>query len=233
MGVSASCAVDNAEAQSYHLGMIEALEASLQTLAEHIGLGAWAMVMFACGFLLAFPVVRLEVRSLLALPLWLYGLGKKYLTPELSPVFLFAFIFLFNTAAIFIYMISGGLVLLPIVFDIFTGLNVGVIMLKDAQQAMAEAPSSPADMRPARAWVGFCCLFTVVVELSAFWLAIGMGMKLGRQMRAEFAWATFAECAQPRVLAYVLVLVPALALSAAAETAAVKAMLRGETHAGT
>jgi len=81
--------------------MFEALEACLQTLAEHIGLGAWAMVMFACGFVLALPVVRLDVRSLLALPRWLYRLGRKYLTPELSPVFLFAFIFLFNTTAIF------------------------------------------------------------------------------------------------------------------------------------
>jgi len=212
--------------------MFEALEASLQTLAEHIGLGVWAMVMFACGFLLAFPVVRLEVRSLLALPLWLYRLGRKYLTPELNPVFLFAFIFLFNTTAIFIYMISGGLIFLPIVFDIFTGLNVGVIMLRDAQGAMNEPSSAPADMRPARAWVGFLCLFTVVVELSVFWLAIGMGIKLGHQMRAEFVWATFAEYAQPRVLAYVLVLVPALVLSAAVETAAMKAMLRGETQAG-
>lgn len=212
--------------------MFEALEASLQTLAEHIGLGGWAMVMFACGFLLAFPVVRLDVRSLLALPRWLYRLGRKYLTPELSPVFLFAFIFLFNTTAIFIYMMSGGLIFLPIVFDIFTGLNVGVIMLKDAQEAMNEPLSAPTDMRSARAWVGFLCLFTVVVELSAFWLAIGMGIKLGRQMRAEFAWATFAEYAQPRVLAYVLVLVPALVLSAAAETAAMKAMLRAEPQAG-
>ena len=148
------------------------------TLARHVGPAIWAMVVFGCGFLFAFPALRLNVRSLLAVPFWVYGLAKRYLKPGVSPVLLFAFIFLFNTVAIFSYMMSGGLVILPVVCALLTGLNVGVIMLKDAQEAMEEETDGTGP-RPARAWIGFFCLFTVVVELSAFWLAIGMGMKLG------------------------------------------------------
>ena len=208
--------------------MFDMLEAPVRTLADHVGAGVWAMAVFVCGLLLALLVVRLDVRSLLALPVWLYRLGRKYLTPRVSPVFLFAFIFLFNTAAIFVYMISGGLVILPIIFDLFTGLNVGVILLKDAQDSMEDGRQPQTDGQPPRAWIGFLCLFTVIVELSAFWLAIGMGITLGHVMRADFTWAAFAGAAEPRILAYLLVLVPALTLAAAAEAAAVSAMLRAE-----
>jgi hypothetical protein len=213
--------------------MASALMPQFHTLARHIGPAIWAMAVFGCGLLFAFPVCRLNVRSLLAVPLWVYGLAKRYLKPGLSPVFLFAFIFLFNTVAIFSYMISGGLVILPVVCALLTGLNVGVIMLKDAQEATPEEPGNDAGPRPARAWVGFLCLFTVVVELSAFWLAIGMGMKLGYLMRSDFSWATFAAAAAPRIQAYVILLVPALALSAAAEAAALSAMLRDDGEAVT
>ena len=206
--------------------MLDILEAPLHTLAEHVGAGAWAMAAFFCGFPLAVLAMRHEVRGLLALPLWIHRLGKKYLTPRLSPAFLFAFIFLFNTTAIFVYMISGGLIILPIVFDVFTGLNVCVIMLAAAQESAEEEPQPGAP--PGRAWVGFLSLFSVAVELSVFWLGIGMGIKLGHVMRTEFTWAGFAGAAEPRIIAYLLILVPALALSAAAEAAAVTAMIRAE-----
>ncbi len=184
------------------------------------------MAAFFCGFPLAVLAMRHEVRGLLALPLWIHRLGKKYLTPQLSPAFLFAFIFLFNTAAIFVYMISGGLIILPIVFAVFTGLNVCVIMLASARESTGEEPHPNAP--PGRAWVGFLSLFSMAVELSAFWLAIGMGIRLGNVMQAEFTWAAFAGAAEPRIIAYVIILVPALALSAAAEAAAVTAMIRAE-----
>jgi len=210
--------------------MLETFEAPMRTLGGHVGPAFWAMGVFAFGFLLAFVVTRLDVGSLLAIPTLLFRFGKKYLTPRLSPVLLFAFIFLFNSIVIFIYMLSGGFVVLPIVFALFTGLNVGVILLLDAREAMLEPPDPPGEVAAPRAWVGFLCLFTVVVELSAFWLAIGMGMTLGNEMHEAFAWATFVKAAGPRVLAYGLVLVPALALSAAAEATAVSAMIRRSSH---
>lgn len=205
--------------------MLDAFGLAVRTLEEHFGAALWALAVFAAGFLLALPVVRLDVRSLLAFPTWLMRLAKKYMRPDTSPVFMCAFIFLFNSVAIFCYMLSGGLLFLPFVFDLLTGLHVGVIMLKDVQE-----PRGDLAMRtpPPRAWLGFLGIFVVVVELSAFWFSIGMGMELGRAMGARFAWATFIGGAEPRVLAYALIVVPALALSAVAETAAIKVMLRDE-----
>jgi len=195
---------------------------AIRTLGEHVGPAMWAMAIFAAGFLLAFPVVRLDVRSLMALPLWFVRVAKRYLVRGVHAAGLWAFVFGFNTAAIFLYMISGGLVIPPILFALFTGLHVGVVLVKEA--------SGPAEGSepPPRAWIGFLALFVVVVELSAFWLAIGMGMRIGHVLRAGLTWETFAAAAEPRVVAYVLILVPALAVSAAAETAAIKGMLRTE-----
>jgi hypothetical protein len=206
--------------------MLDLLEAPLQTLASHVGAGAWAMAAFFCGFPLAVLAVRHKVRGLLAMPLWIHRLGKKYLTRQLSPAFLFAFIFLFNTIAIFVYMVSGGLVILPVVCAVFTGLNVCVITLVAARESAEQEPrpNSP----PARAWVGFLSLFSMAIELPVFWLAVGMGIKLGRAMEAEFTWAAFVAAAEPRVIAYVLMLVPALALAALAEAISVTAMIRAE-----
>jgi len=207
--------------------MLDVLPAALQTLGAHAGAALWALGVFTCGFVLAFVVVRLDVASLLVLPRLLLRLARKYLRPDLNPVLLFAFIFGFNAAAIFCYMLSGGLVFLPIVFDLFTGLNVGAIMLIDAREPADEVAPRGADgpPMPARAWVGFLSIFVVVAELGAFWLAIGMGMKLGHRMQADFSWATFVREAGPRVFAYVFVLVPILAMSAAAEAAVIKALL--------
>ena len=206
--------------------MLEALGAQFNTLAQHIGAASWAMAIFAFGFLLAIPVVRLDAPSLLLMPRWILRLGKKYVTRQTSPVLLFAFIFLFNAAAIFAYMISGGLVVLPIVFALFTGLNVGAVLLLDAREAMTSEADDTRSSGPPRAWVGFCCLFTVIVEMAVFCLALGMGMRLGFEMHAAFGWETFAGAARPRALAFLILLVPALALAAVAETAAVTAMMR-------
>ena len=198
---------------------------AFETLGSHLGAAAWAMGIFVVGFALSFAVVRCDVRSLLIFPNWILHLARKYLRPEINPVYLCAFIFLFNSAAIFLYMISGGLVIFPILFDLLTGLNVGTIMLMDAEEA-PETSAPSAEPGQARAWVGFLSIFVILVELTSFWFAIGMGMKLGQEMRAGFSWETFAAAAAPRIVAYVLIIVPSLLASAAAETAAIKAMMR-------
>jgi stage II sporulation SpoM-like protein len=199
--------------------------AAMKTLGEHLGPATWALGVFFVGFVLAFPVVRLEVTSLLALPRWFMRIARKHLGPGTNPTLLCLFIFAFNTSAILLYMISGGLVFLPMVFGLFTGLNVGAALLLEAREPEPDdtAPIEPPHIP--RAWVGLCGLFVVAVELSAFWLALGMGMKLGHLMRQEFTWQTFALESGPRLMAYFLVLTPALFVSAIAETAAIKGML--------
>lgn len=202
--------------------MLEMIRLSLGTLGEHVGDAGWALAVFACGFVFAFPVVRFEVSSLLAFPMWVMRIIRGHLKPETNPVGLFAFIFVFNSVAMFCYMMSGGLVFLPLVFGFLTGLNLGVISVKDTQRSVEKAAAGDGPPAPPRPWVGLLGLFVIVVELSAFWLAIGMGIRLGHIMRADFSWTQFIEAAVPRARAYLVVLVPALAASAAAEAAAIK-----------
>ena len=207
--------------------MLETYLMMFRTLWADAGAALWAMAIFAVGFALAFPVVRYEVKGLMALPQWMLGLARRHLRPETGPVTLCAFIFGFNSVAIFTYMISGGLVVLPAVFDLLTGLNVGAILLIDAQEPI-DAPIAAGEQSSGpRAWVGFLTLLVIGVELTSFWFSVGMGINLGRAMGGAFSWDGFAREAGPRVTAYILVIVPALLASAVAETAAIKAMMQG------
>lgn len=196
----------------------------LKTLWGHAPLALLAMGVFLLGALLAAVVVRYEVRSLLALPKWMLGLARRHLTPQTSFVRLWAFIFGFNSIAIFVYMMSGGLVYLPLLFDLLTGLNVAAIVLLDSQEA-ADMPAEGEEEAAAepRAWVGFLTLAVIVLELGSFWFSVAMGIQLGREMQTDFTWEQFASAAQPRVLAYLLVIVPLLLVSALSETAVIKA----------
>jgi hypothetical protein len=208
--------------------MIELYGNALTTVWGHRAAFGWAVVAFFCGALIAWPAVRYDVRSLLALPRRLMQLARSYLRPDSRPVPLFLFIFFFNAATSLVYVLSGGLVVLPVLLGIFAGLNVGAVLMLDAREASLVPPPDPEHAPEPRAWVGLCNIFFVVVELAAIWLSIGMGISLGHAMRAEFTWSALESEAWPRLAAYGLVVVPALAASAVAETAAIKAMVGTE-----
>lgn len=194
------------------------MSAALKTLWEHAGLAFWAMGIFFVGFALSFAVVKWHIQSLLAFPRFMLRLMKHYVTPRTPAVGLLGFIFLFNSIAIFIYMMSGGLVLLPLLFDLLTGLNVGVIMLIDTRGRTVEIP----EQSPPGGLANFLTIFVLVVELTSFWLAIAMGMRMGQMLRVDFSWTNYLELARPRAVAYVMFIVPALFVSALAETVAIK-----------
>ncbi|NQT52199.1 hypothetical protein HQ576_09125 [bacterium] len=209
------------------------LDASLQLLRQHLFLGGVASMLFVAGVATALPVVRNDMRWLMAVPLWVFRAVLRAIGPSFPSLRTFLVIFVFNTVAVFGYMVSGVLVVVPAAVAFLTGLNIGVAVLKANEVApqMAAALSaadSTAEPRDGGLWVGVCSLAVLVLELPCFWLSVGMGIGLGRRLVLDgpYTVARMRLLLEPRVAAYVSLIVPALLVSALAETVAIRGHMR-------
>jgi len=209
---------------------------SLHLLASHLWLGAIAAILFTAGAGTAAPVVRSDVRWLMAVPLWVVRQVLRVIGPAFPPIRVFTLIFTFNSVAIFLYMVSGVLIVLPAAIAFLTGLNIGVVVLKAGEIELPSgerplaATLSPRDDRPVAPWVSLCSLAVLVLELPSFWISLGMGIGLGRALSqpGHYTLSDLAALVGERAWAYLTIVVPVLFLSALAETAAI----RGQVNAG-
>jgi len=211
------------------------LSDSFHLIVGHIWLSVIAALLFVAGLGTAVPVVRNDCRWLMAFPLWIVRQVLRIVGPGLPPVRVFLLIFLFNSIAIFLYMLSGVLLVLPAAVAFLTGVNIGVVVLRggEIQLPSGERPLAAAGAEHGRAvpsWVSLCTLAVFVLELPSFWVAVGMGIGMGNKLSAAdgYTLANLQSLLLPRIYAYLLVIVPALFISALAETAAI----RGHAAAG-
>ena len=212
------------------------LSASFQLLRDHLSLGVIAALLFAAGLGTSVPAVRRDVRWLTAFPLWVIRQVMRLIGPSFPPVRVFLVIFCFNSVAIFLYMASGVLIVVPAAIAFLTGVNIGVILLKagDVELPSGERPlvdamaaDREADAGPL---VGLCSLAVIVIELPCFWISVGMGIGLAHELTraGQYTFAGMGTALEPRVAAYVCIIIPALFLSALAETAAIRGHVAGE-----
>ena len=187
--------------------------------------GAFGMaLLFGAGMLLAIPVHRRGVRVLLYMPdLFACLLGhilKRTSTPRLA-----AFIFLFNAIAIFLYMLTGVIPYLPAATALSTGLNVALTSIIAQDRLPLRNPS--ATRLPITARIG--AVLTFVLELPCLWLSLAMGMTITPNLLGLLRGDDLAPL-RARALAYALVIVPTLALSALAEAHAVHSVFHPGHH---
>jgi hypothetical protein len=69
-----------------------------------------------------------------------------------------------------------------------------------------------------------CGILVIVLELPAFWISIALGMSLSDLVWVEPSWQGIRAAFAPRAIAYAQVIVPVLAISAAAEAIAIKGL---------
>jgi hypothetical protein len=189
----------------------------------HAGLALDAALLFAVGLFASWPVVRYRLRTLAAPGLAAFRLVLRLLGRHPGIARMTAVIFGFNAVAIFLYMASGLHPLLPKVFAVWTGLNIGAIMgLAGGDELARSAGPTPDAWRPPPALAGACSLVVLLVELPCFWFAIAMGMRMGHLVQSGAA--AYAEALAPRAAAYAAVLAPLLLSSALAEAVAIRGM---------
>lgn len=208
---------------------------SLGVLADHVGLGVVAAGLFVAGLATAGPVVRRECRALMGFPLWMMRVALRLMGPTFPPLRVFALIFAFNSVAIFLYMASGVLIVVPAAMAFLTGLNIGVVVLKARQLELpgldAAAEAQPADGPEAPAaprWVDLCGLAVLALELPSFWISVGMGIGMARKLTepGQFTSEMIRHLFTERAHAYWMIVAPVLLVSAIAETAAIRGQRR-------
>ena len=211
------------------------LGASFRLLYDHLGLGLTASVLFAAGLATSLAIVRRDVRWMMAFPLWVVRRVLLFIGPGFPPVRVFLTIFCFNSVAIFLYMVSGVLIVVPAAIAFLTGVNIGVIVLKagevevaQGERPLAVAMNPPEDYVTAP-WVSLCSLAVLVLELPSFWIAVGLGIRMGRELSrvGHYTLQNMLSLLGPRVTAYWTIVIPALFLSALAETAAIRGHVSG------
>ena len=222
---------------------MDAYVRAFSTIQQHLVLAFWAALVFVMGFASAFVVVRGHLRFLMRFPLWFASKVDQLLSGNRSFVIVFLVIFCFNSVAMFLYMVSGVVEMMPGVIDFLTGMNIGIVFLAKHQKVRAPENTEPAvegwdtdqlqaateaavtSSSPARhaiILIGF--LVVTALELPCLWLSIAMGMRLCRFTHPDGEPCLLAHDIAVRAQAYLLVIVPLLAISALAEAISVRMM---------
>jgi len=160
--------------------------------------------LFVSGLLLSLWVVKKQLRFLCWYPDWIWKKSKDFLNKRPSLIKIFSLIFLLNASSLFCNLISGFGVILPALFAILLGMNVGIIAYQEggikALLLMFIAPHA-------------------IFELPAAWLSIALGIRLGLEMitpNANIRWIFYQNLSL-----YLRVILPLLFIAALLESALV------------
>ena len=195
---------------------------------QHFDLACEAALLFLVGALLALPAARSGSALLTWLPLTLFRMVLRLLGEGPGAARLCLVIFGFNGTAMLLYMASGFRPAIPAAVSLLTGYNIAVILFLAGQRRdLGDLAISPAaGWTPPRWLAGLCGLAVLVVELPCFWYSVAMGIGLGLEITS--GRTDYIQGIAPRLHAYLRVLLPALLVSAACESIAIRGM---STHA--
>jgi hypothetical protein len=181
-----------------------------------------ALLLFVVGLFAGGAVVRLGLTPIARPALipfrWVMRLIGR--APSIARMTLV--IWLFNSTAIFVYMSSGALHrLLPMVFCVWTGLNIAAIvgLARTGKVPARDIGGGEGQWTPPRLLAGVCGLAVLVLELGSFWTAIAMGISTGQAVQSG---AGRLSALAPRAEVYVTILVPVLLVSAWCESVSIR-----------
>ncbi len=105
--------------------MLTAITQGLQIIDLKIFL--ISILFFLIGYALAPWAYARQVRILTAYPLWIAVKLEKWVDKKWPGAVMFLFIFSLNTLSLTIDLFSGMIPILPFLFAVWTGLNIGVV----------------------------------------------------------------------------------------------------------
>ncbi|MCK4283651.1 MAG: hypothetical protein KAX44_04985 [Candidatus Brocadiae bacterium] len=188
----------------------------------HFRLAVHAALLFTVGLFLSWPVIHYRLEALARLPLALFRFAIRLIGTSPSIARTAGVIFCFNSVAIFVYMASGFHPVLPKIFGVWTGMNIGTIvgMARREEDFLQAGRPSPGQWLPPSPLTAICGVLVLVLELACFWFSIAMGMGMGHAVQAGAE--RYFDALAVRTRAYALVVLPVLALSAIAEAIAIR-----------
>ena len=169
--------------------------------------------LFISGLILSVFVVKKQIRFLCWYPEWIWKKLKEFLSRQPGYFKIFLLIFLLNASSSFFNLISGFAVVLPIIFAILIGMNVGIIGYQEggmkALFLMFFAPHA-------------------IFELPAAWLSIAFGIRLGWEIitpNPNIGWVFYKS-----LFLYLSVILPLLFIAALLESTFVYFAIKKSQH---
>ena len=194
---------------------------ALFTIRDHFFLSWFALLLFVFGFIFSWAVEKFNLTLFKILPIWFFKKTLRFASPERSLLQIFLFIFLFNSTAIFLYMMLGAFIVLPFIIAFVTGINVGIISQEPMTEGQKDATvHAGKNVRPGMISLAGV-LLVPLLEISAFCVSMAMGMAIGIGMFFDLGLLRFTVLAVPRMIAYLIVIVPTLFVSALLEAGAI------------
>lgn len=122
----------------------------------------FSALLFFIGYALAPTAYYKNIKWLTAYPFLIIKLMDRYFKQDWHPVKIFSVIFILNSFSLFLNLLSGWGVVLPFLFMIYMGINIGVVMYHSLEGQFY-----------------FASLFNPVslLELPAAWISITMAIQ--------------------------------------------------------
>jgi hypothetical protein len=174
-----------------------------------------AAALFFIGAGLAPAVHSRRIEFLLSFPRWMMRRLQNVIRSKPPTLKLGAYIFAFNGTAMFVYMLTGLIPGVPYLIALMTGLNVALAGLLAREEPRAVRPEPgivPASVR-------LCMMLTFLLELPCFWYAMAMGFTMPTVI--SLLGDGDPNEVRRRIEAYLIVILPILAVSASVEAHAV------------
>jgi len=200
---------------------------AIYVIKDNIYFTWFALLIFFAGFCFSYAVNYFNIKFLLWFPHWFIKFLSKYVNPRASFIRIFLIIFLFNSISIAIYMASGIFIIFPFIIAFLTGLNIGItVFIPPQMNVEGYDVRKPKTAGEVLKMMLFSTL-VLVLEVTTFSLALGMGMSLGTAISAmkglDITQILFIyELLTMRINAYLFVCVPILAVSAYLEARVIR-----------
>ncbi len=182
------------------------------------------LFLFFLGFISAALAEKYSLGFLRTFPRWFLKKALSYLNTRPGLLSLTLLIFLFNSTAILLYMLSGILIFGPFLIAFLSGLNVGLIFWEDV-------PIEFENLLPAKEPEGsrapslFSVFFIAATELFVFSFALSLGMSLALLLAQNYTPSALVDLLFPRIKVYLSLGPPFLLLSAILEARLIKEAL--------
>ncbi len=197
---------------------------------DHFGLAVDSAILLAVGLFISIPAAGYRIRILQWIPMRIMRLVWRMMGERGGLLRTAGVIWVFNSTVMFLYMAGGFHPLLPKIFAIWTGLNIGIVIAGSRRELQEggpgfPAPAAPGSRRTSRLLTGVCAVMVPLLELPCFFYSIAMGMRMG----AEVSWGGvgYTDALRERAVAYAVLIVPLLLISAVAEAIAIRGTTPG------
>jgi len=106
--------------------MIEEVTAVFDIINVQVYL--FSVLLFFLGYAFAPTAYYKKVKWLTAYPFFIINLIEKHFNQDWPPLKIFTVILLLNSVSLFLNLVSAFGIILPVIFSIYLGINLGVVM---------------------------------------------------------------------------------------------------------